>query len=76
MTPAGPAYGLLELCSIARGIVTCDAMVKRAPVRTLVAGSVQPGKFLVYQWIRESIQYFSIVIHGGIWPPASDFLLG
>ena len=42
-----PALGLLELSSIALGIRAGDAMVKKAPVRALVAGSVQPGKFLV-----------------------------
>jgi len=42
-----PALGLLELSSVALGIRAGDAMVKKAPVRALVAGSVQPGKFLV-----------------------------
>lgn len=42
-----PALGLLEFSSVALGIRAGDAMVKRAPVRALVAGSVQPGKFLV-----------------------------
>jgi microcompartment protein CcmL/EutN len=42
-----PALGLLELSSIALGLRAADSMVKRAPVRALVAGSVQPGKFLV-----------------------------
>lgn len=42
-----PAIGLLEFGSIAAGIVAADAMVKRAPVDDLVAGSVQPGKYLV-----------------------------
>ena len=42
-----PALGLLEFSSIAVGIRAGDAMVKKAPVRALVAGSVQPGRFLV-----------------------------
>ena len=42
-----PALGLLEFGSVALGIRAGDAMVKKAPVRALVAGSVQPGKFLV-----------------------------
>jgi len=48
--PAGvtvPALGLLELSSIALGLRAADAMVKHAPVRAIVAGSVQPGKYLV-----------------------------
>jgi microcompartment protein CcmL/EutN len=42
-----PALALLEFDSIARGIEAGDAMAKRAPIRTLKAGTVQPGKFLV-----------------------------
>ncbi len=42
-----PAIGLLELSSIAAGIVAGDAMVKRGPVDTLHAGTVHPGKYLV-----------------------------
>jgi len=42
-----PAIGLLEFDSVAAGIVAADAMVKRAPIGELVAGSVQPGRYLV-----------------------------
>jgi microcompartment protein CcmL/EutN len=42
-----PALGLLELCSIARGIVCCDAVVKTAPVRLVHAGSTHPGKYTI-----------------------------
>lgn len=45
--PVAPALGLLEFSSIALGMRAGDAMVKKAPVRTLVAGSVHPGKYLV-----------------------------
>ncbi len=41
------ALGLLELDSIAAGIHVGDAMVKRAPVAEIVAGTVHPGKYLV-----------------------------
>ncbi len=51
--PEGPALGLLELCSVARGVLTCDAMVKKAPVRLVRAGTTHPGKY-------------SIVIRGGV----------
>jgi len=46
LSPA-PALGLVELSSIAVGIVTGDAMAKRSPVETLDAGTVHPGKYLV-----------------------------
>ncbi len=42
-----PAIGLLEFDAIADGIRAGDAMVKRAPVEVLYAGTVHPGKYLV-----------------------------
>ena len=42
-----PAIGLLELESIAAGIVAADAMVKASPVSSLHAGTVHPGRYLV-----------------------------
>jgi microcompartment protein CcmL/EutN len=49
----GPALGLLEVSSIARGIVCADAIVKRAKVALLRAEAVSPGKYV-------------ILIHGGV----------
>jgi microcompartment protein CcmL/EutN len=43
----GPALALIELASIAVGIEAGDAMVKRAPVEVLRAGTVHPGRYLV-----------------------------
>lgn len=45
--PYGRALGLLETRSIARGIVVCDALVKRAAVRLLRTETVSPGKYLI-----------------------------
>jgi len=42
-----PALALVEFSSIAAGIQAADAMVKRAPIETIRAGTVQPGKYLV-----------------------------
>jgi len=42
-----PALALLEFDSVAAGIVAGDAMIKRAPLGELVAGTVQPGHYLV-----------------------------
>jgi microcompartment protein CcmL/EutN len=42
-----PALALLELSSIAVGMQTADAMVKRAPIVLIRAGTVHNGKFLV-----------------------------
>jgi microcompartment protein CcmL/EutN len=38
---------LIELDSVAVGTELADAMIKRAPVDTLRAGTVQPGRFLI-----------------------------
>lgn len=43
---AGPALGLVEVQSIARGITVADAMVKRAAVNLLLNRPVSPGKHL------------------------------
>jgi microcompartment protein CcmL/EutN len=42
-----PALALLEFSSIATGIQAADAMVKRAPIEVIRAGTVQPGKYLI-----------------------------
>lgn len=42
-----PALALLELDSVAAGIVTGDAMAKRAPISVLHAGTVHPGNYVV-----------------------------
>ena len=42
-----PAIGLIELNSIARGIITCDALIKKAPVKVISAMPICPGKYMV-----------------------------
>ena len=42
-----PAIALIEFSSIATGILAGDAMVKRAPISMLKAGTVHQGKYLV-----------------------------
>ena len=41
------ALALLEVASLARGVVVADAVAKRAPVQLLECGPVSPGKYLV-----------------------------
>ena len=41
------AIGMVELSSIARGIETCDFMVKAAQVELLRASTVCPGKYMI-----------------------------
>lgn len=42
-----PAVGLVELASLAVGVVVGDAMVKAAPLRSIYAGTIHPGRFVV-----------------------------
>jgi microcompartment protein CcmL/EutN len=42
-----PAIALIEFKSIAAGITAGDAMMKKAPLAMLQAGTVHPGKYLV-----------------------------
>jgi microcompartment protein CcmL/EutN len=56
-----PAIGLLELTSIARGIVATDAMAKKAPVTVVRSQTVCPGKYYVLiagdeESVRESME--------------------
>lgn len=41
-----PALGMIEYKSVARGIVSCDAMVKKAPVRIIESHAICPGKYI------------------------------
>ena len=43
----GPALGIIELTSIARGVLVADAMVKKAPVRILQSHPISPGKHII-----------------------------
>ena len=43
----GPALGLLELASVARGVVVADAALKRAPAVLLSSRTLSGGKHLV-----------------------------
>ena len=51
MAPAtsipAPTLGIIELSSIARGLLVCDLMLKKAEVRLLRSGPVGCGKFLI-----------------------------
>lgn len=42
-----PAVGLIELDSIAVGLLAGDAMVKAAPVGSIHTGTVHPGRYLI-----------------------------
>lgn len=42
-----PALALIDFSSIAVGMEAADAMVKRAQIDTIRAGTIQPGRYLV-----------------------------
>lgn len=42
----GPALGLIEFKSVARGIISTDAMMKKAPVTLLETHPICPGKYM------------------------------
>jgi microcompartment protein CcmL/EutN len=42
-----PAIALLELSSIARGILCADTMIKRAPMTVIKSGTVHNGKYII-----------------------------
>ena len=44
---AGPALGVVETSSVARGLVVADAMVKKAPVELVLARPVSSGKHVI-----------------------------
>lgn len=43
----GNSVGMIELSSIAKGIETCDSMIKAADVELLRASTICPGKYMV-----------------------------
>jgi microcompartment protein CcmL/EutN len=44
---AGPALGVIETSSVARGLVVADQMVKKAPVELVLARPVSSGKHVI-----------------------------
>jgi len=44
---AGPCIGLVELCSVARGVEVADAVLWQASVEMLFSSPVQPGKYVL-----------------------------
>lgn len=42
-----PALGMIELNSVARGILTTDAILKKAPINILATNPICPGKYMI-----------------------------
>ncbi len=45
-----PALGLIEVSSIARGMVVSDRCVKKAPVKLIASNPISPGRFMTLFW--------------------------
>ena len=45
-----PAVALLEVSSIARGMVVTDACAKKAPVKLLASMPISPGRYITLFW--------------------------
>ena len=43
-----PAMGMIELCSVAQGLITQDALLKKAHVTVEWARIYNPGKYVIY----------------------------
>lgn len=60
----GPAIGLLELCSVARGVEVADAILWESDIELLFATPVQPGKYVML--FTGSVQDLSSAIRLGV----------
>ncbi len=45
-----PALALIEVSSIARGMVVSDACVKKAPVKLVASKPISPGRYITVFW--------------------------
>jgi len=45
-----PAIGLIEVSSIARGMVVSDGCVKKAPIKLLESRPISPGRYINLFW--------------------------
>lgn len=61
---SGEALGIIEYCSIGRGLRACDAMLKQASVHLLVSKSLCPGKYLVM--VQGSVEDVSDAVAAGV----------
>jgi microcompartment protein CcmL/EutN len=68
----GPCIGLLELCSVARGVEIADAVLKEAEVELLFASPVQPGKYVLL--LTGSVQDVGSSLRRGVELAGSDLV--
>lgn len=67
-----PAIGLVELSSIARGLLVSDVMIKKAPVKLLLSKTISPGKYIIL--VNGDVASCQESTHTGI-EESQDFLV-
>ncbi len=67
---SAPALALLEVASLARGVVAADAVAKRASVQLLFCEPVSPGKYLILfaGGVAEVEEAWAAQAHGQLLP--------
>ena len=68
----GPAIGLLELCSVARGVEVADAILWESDIELLFATPVQPGKYVML--FTGSVQDLTSALRRGAELAAGDLV--
>jgi microcompartment protein CcmL/EutN len=68
----GPCIGLLELCSVARGVEVADGVLWEADVEMLFASPVQPGKYVLL--FTGSVQDVGAALRRGAEVAGSDLV--
>jgi len=71
-TAVGPCIGLLELCSVARGVEVADAVLWEAEVELLFSEPVQPGKYVLL--FSGSVQDVASALRRGAEVAGSDLV--
>ncbi len=68
----GTAIGLLELCSVARGVEVADAILWESDIELLFATHVQPGKYVML--FTGSVQDLSSAVRRGAETAGEDLV--
>lgn len=68
----GPAIGLLELCSVARGLEVADAILWESEIELLFAEPVHPGKYVML--FTGSVEDLRSAVRTGVEMAGSDLV--
>lgn len=68
----GPCIGLIELCSVARGVEVADAILWESGIDVLFSSPVQPGKYVVL--FTGSVQDVGAALRRGVECAGTDLV--